>query len=402
MRILYAMPGWKPAYRLGGPIASVAAAAENLVRRGHEVIVAATNSNLDQDLDVPTDRPIDVDGVEVWYFRRREPLQKLLPFVPYVSRSMGFLYAPEMRRALAAIVPRVDVVDTQMPFIYPTYAVSRAALQAGKPLFYHQRGNFLETHLGRRRLKKQVYLSAFERPVMRQAAALIALTEAERRAFESISPGTPTVVVPNGVDLPRGDGDGARERIAARFGIPPDAPLILFLARLHPWKGADHLIEAFLRVARSHPSVVLVMAGADECDAETRWMPLARAAGLSDRLLFPGVIASGEKADFLERADLFCLPSDGEGLSMSILEAMAHRTAVMLTPACNFPEAAACGAGVEVEKDVARIAAAIERLIGDRDTLRRMGEAGRNLVARSYSWDSVTDRLVDVYSRAGR
>ncbi|HEY4641949.1 MAG TPA: glycosyltransferase, partial [Thermoanaerobaculia bacterium] len=156
MRILYATPGYKPAYRIGGPILSVSAAAERLVRKGHEVTVVTTNANLDQDVDVPLAQPVDVEGVTVWYFRREEPLRKWLPFVPYLSRSMGYMYAPELRAALDRLVPQHDVVDTQMPFVYPTYAASRAALRHHKPLFYHQRGNYLDTHLGRRRFKKDV------------------------------------------------------------------------------------------------------------------------------------------------------------------------------------------------------------------------------------------------------
>ena len=125
MRILYAVHGYKPAYRIGGPILSVSATAENLVRKGHQVTVFTTNSNLDQDLDVPVDRPIDVNGVEVWYFRRKDVIQQYLPFVPYLSKSIGFLYCPRMKAELARHVPRVDVVHTHQPFIYPTYAAAQ-------------------------------------------------------------------------------------------------------------------------------------------------------------------------------------------------------------------------------------------------------------------------------------
>jgi len=55
LHILYAVHGYKPAYRVGGPILSVSAAAETLVRKGHQVTVFTTNSNLDEDLDVPVD-----------------------------------------------------------------------------------------------------------------------------------------------------------------------------------------------------------------------------------------------------------------------------------------------------------------------------------------------------------
>ena len=106
-----------------------------------------------------------------------------------------------------------------------------------------------------------------------------------------------------------------------------------------------------------------------------------------------------DKSDLLHRADLFSLPSIGEGMSMAILEALAHRTAVMLSPGCCFPDAETAGAGVIVEKNVEAMVTALQSLLADRKRLRRMGEAGRQLVARSYTWDAVTDRLLEVYQR---
>src|SRR6266513_965496 len=232
MRLLYALHGYKPAYRIGGPVHSVSAAAEMLVRKGHEVVVVTTNSNNDQDLDVETDRPHDVNGVQVWYCRREEPLQRWLPFVPYLTRSMGFMYCPAMKGLLERLMPRVDAVDTHMPFVYPTFATARAAIRAGKPLFYHQRGNFDPGRLRFRGRKKQLYISMVERPIMRRATKLIALTEAERASFRALGVNTPCEIVPNGIDIPA-ERPGAAARVAERWGIAPDAPLLLFMGRLH-------------------------------------------------------------------------------------------------------------------------------------------------------------------------
>jgi glycosyltransferase involved in cell wall biosynthesis len=388
LKILYAMPGYKPAYRVGGPIASVSAAAEMLVSRGHEVTVVTTNGNLDQDIDVPLDQPVEVDGVTVWYFRREEPLQKYAGFVPYLSRSMGFLYAPAMRAKLDEMMPRFDVVDTQMPFVYPTYAASRAAFRHAKPLFYHQRGNLLATHLGRRRLKKLAYIGLFERSTMRRASALIALSEAEREAFRRFAPDTRCEVVPNGIHVPA-PAPGFAERVQARWGIPPAAPVVLFLGRLHPWKGPDILLEAFRRVRAHHPDAVAVLAGVDEDQVARRWQG-------AENVVFTGPITGDDKTDLLYRATVFCLPSAGEGLSMAILEALAHRTAVLVSPECNFsPE----GAGIVRSRTAEEMADGLSYLLGDEDRLDRMGAAGLDLIKRQYTWDAVTDRLVETYSR---
>ena len=162
---------------------SVASTAEALARRGHEVTVFATDSNLDQTLDVPTDRFTEVDGVKVRYFKRIQLATRLVPWARYFSRSVGYLYSPEMRQALDALVPSADLVHTQMPFVYPTYAAAHAAFRFRKPLFYNQRGVLNPASLKFRSLKKAPYLRLFEIPILRRAETLIALTEAEKASY---------------------------------------------------------------------------------------------------------------------------------------------------------------------------------------------------------------------------
>ena len=201
LRILFTVHGYKPAYRIGGPILSVSALAEALVRKGHSVTVFATNCNMSEDLDVPVDCPQLVEGVEVWYFRRQELLKKVFPFVPYLSKSMGYLYAPAMATQLNKIVPPMDLVHVHLPFIYPTFAAARAARLHHKPFFYQQRGVFDPARLTFRSLKKRLFLGIVEKPILRSATTLIALTEAEVASYRALCPSIPCRVIPNGIDV---------------------------------------------------------------------------------------------------------------------------------------------------------------------------------------------------------
>ena len=397
MKILFAALGYKPAWRLGGPIHSVAGLAEGLVRKGHRVTVFTTNANLDEDLDVEVDRPHDVDGVEVWYFRREEWIKKWLPWIPYLSKSAGFLYAPAMAEALHAAVPDVDVVHTHQPFIYPTWAAARAARRHGKPLVYHQRGVFDPAHLDFRSFKKSIYLAAAEKPTMRRATTLVALTSAEEANYRALGISTPCRVVPNGIE-PEAYAGGDAARANGRWRLPPEAPVVLFLGRLHPTKGADLLLDAFRIAADRIPRAVLVLAGPDEWGLEARIRDSVSAAGLADRVRFPGMVSGTDKLDLLARADLFALPSDAEGFSMAILEALVTRTAVLLSPGCHFPEAEAAGAGRVVRQTSGDFAEALIGLLSDPAGLAAMGERGRELVRSRYSWDRITDTMVAIYA----
>jgi len=396
MKILYAVHGYKPAYRLGGPIHSISATAERLVSKGHEVIVFATNSNLDEDLDVPTNQSIDVDGVQVWYFKREEPIRKWLPFVPYLSKSMGFLYAPGMRARLEWIVSSVDVVHTQMPFVYPTYAAGKAAIRHQKPLFYQQRGVFDPERLKFRGVKKRLYIKAIDRPIMRKATTLIALTEAEVRSYRALGVQTPCCVIPNGVDIVQHP-ESVKLSAGSMYNILPDEIVILFMARLHPIKGADSLISAFLMIHSAFPKARLVMAGPDEWGIVEKFRQEIMKAGIGNRVLFPGMVTGEAKQELLARADLFCLPSDGEGFSMAVLEALANATAVLLSPGCHFPEVEKAGAGRVVKPEADALSKALVDLLENPEKLEKMGQKGRDFVSQHYSWDTITDQLIEAY-----
>jgi glycosyltransferase involved in cell wall biosynthesis len=395
MKILYAVPGYKPAYRIGGPIHSVSATAERLVRKGHEVTVFTTNSNLDEDLDVPTNQPIDVDGVQVWYFKHEEPLQKWLPFIPYLSRSIGFLYAPAMKGQLDRIVPSVDVVHTHMPYIYPTFAAGKAALRYQKPLFYQQRGVFDPERLKFRSVKKKIYINAIERPIMRRAKTLIALTESEIESYRALGVNTPCRIIPNGIDVAQYR--QPMDRNWTCWNFPSDVNVILFLARLHPIKGADKLLLSFLKIKDLFPKAVLVMAGPDEWRMVDKFRQEIMNAGISNQVMFPGMVTGEAKQELLARANLFCLPSDAEGFSMAVLEAMASNTAVLISPGCHFSEVEKVGAGYVVPPEPEALAKAMTDLLKNPEKLEEMGRKGRDFVLRHHSWDTITDQLIGAY-----
>ena len=397
MRILFSVHGYKPAWRIGGPAISVPALAEGLVNRGHDVTVFTTNSNLDQNLDVCTNKIIDVDGVKVRYFSREEPLKRFFPKIKYFSQSIGSLYAPDMPDALEKISSSIDIMHSHLPFIYPTFAMARAAKRGGIPLFYHQRGVFDPERLRFRGLKKKVYLSLIEKPILRQATTLIALTDAEIESYQALGISTPCRVIPNGIDLPNLRSVEFDTFAAENFNIEARHQVILFMGRLHPIKGVDKLLAAFEKVASKFPNALLVLAGPDEYGIKQDFIMRAQASGLNQRVRFPGMVSGIAKNALLHRANLFCLPSDAEGFSMAILEALAHKTAVLISPRCFFPDVEKFGAGMIVEATVSGIEMGLSKLLLHPDLLRLMGESGYDLVREKYTWNRVTDMMIDAY-----
>jgi glycosyltransferase involved in cell wall biosynthesis len=396
MHILYVTHGYKPAYRIGGPIWSVSSVAEAMVKRGHRVTVFTTNSNLDEDLDVPVDQPVHVDGVEVWYFRRRDLVKKYFWWLKYVSQSMGFLVTPALAPAMRKLLPSVDIVHTQMPFVYPTMVAGRLAISANKPLFYNQRGVFHPTRLGYRALKKRLYIELVEKPIMRRASGLIALTPDEIDSYRALGIETPCHVVPNGIDVAQFRRTPRMASLSA-LDIKESDQVILFLGRLHPSKGVDLLVDAFFRIISRHPDALLVIAGPDEHGFAEKIRSEVARQDLEHRILIPGMVMGDLKTDLLARADLFALPSMGEGSSMAILEALASGTPVIISPECNCPVVDEVKAGAVVERDANLIAQAISRFLSDKVLSSVASEAAYSLARDKLGWPSIVDKLERIY-----
>jgi len=399
MHILYVAHGYKPAYRLGGPVWSISALAEGMVARGHDVTVFVPNGNMDEDLDVPTDRAVLVDGVTVRYFRREEPLKRYLPAVKYLSQSIGYMYTPDLLPVLRPMLPAIDVVHTQMPFVYPTQAAARLAIAQGTPLFYSQRGVLDPSRLRFRGLKKSIYIRLVERPIMRRATGLVALTAEEVRSFQALRVKTPIHLVPNGIDVTRFRRSAVPGTLG-EMGISEAHKVILFMGRLHELKGPDLAVDAFIAIARRHPDAVLVLAGNDEQGL----LPSLRARiadqDLTGRFIVSGMVTGDRKLDLLARADLFVLPSVGEGLSMATLEALASGTPAIISRECNLPIVAEAGAGAIVGRNSAEFAEALSRFLGDPAMLEEAKERAYVLARDRFGWTPILDRLEAIYSQA--
>jgi glycosyltransferase involved in cell wall biosynthesis len=399
VHILYVSPGYKPAYRLGGPIWSIAALAEGMVARGHQVTVFATNGNGDEDLDVPTDRAVEVDGVNVRYFRREEPFKRYVPWIKYLSQSIGYLYTPDLRPTMQSMLPSIDVVHTQMPFVYPTQAAARLALAGRRPLFYSQRGLFDPSRLQFRAWKKSLYLRLVERPIMRRATGLVALTPEEVMSFNALGVRTPVHLVPNGIDVERFRRN-PRPGSLVDLGITQAHQVILFLSRLHEIKGVEIAVDAFIRIAQRHPDAVLVLAGNDEQGLLARLRAQVAAANLSHRVITPGLVTGADKIDLLARADVFVLPSIGEGLSMAILEALASSTPAIISHQCNLPIVGEAGAGAVVARTSDDFAQALDLFLSDAPMRKEAGERAYRLARDHFGWPPILDRLERIYLNA--
>lgn len=222
---------------------------------------------------------------------------------------------------------------------------------------------------------------------------LVAISEATRRMVEPYAGGAPIEVIPYGVPLPESAGEGPKKL---------DVPTLLFVGRFVARKGVDRLIEALATIRDRRWRLEVVGFGPER----EAWEALAVERGLSDRVAFLGRVSDEELLEAYERAALFVLPAtvdvraDTEGLGVVLLEAMASGTPVVATRLGGIVDIVVDGeTGLLVDDDPRALATAIRRILDDPEAAREMGERGAERVRRAFDWDTILDRLEDVYER---
>ncbi|MEU5716651.1 glycosyltransferase family 4 protein [Streptomyces sp. NPDC020403] len=168
-----------------------------------------------------------------------------------------------------------------------------------------------------------------------------------------------------------------------------------------PLKGLVHLVEALAELRRENPRAHLVVVGKRAEDG-----PVARAVarhGLQDAVEFVKGISDAELVDLVRSAQISCVPSLYEGFSLPAAEAMATGTPLVATTGGAIPEVA----GPDGETclavppgDAGALAAALGRLLGDRELRARLGAAGRARVLAHFTWARAAVGTAELYRQA--
>jgi glycosyltransferase involved in cell wall biosynthesis len=186
----------------------------------------------------------------------------------------------------------------------------------------------------------------------------------------------------------------------------PIAPVrVLFLGNVAREKGACDLVQAAEKTARrcTIPFAVVFAGPVESSEEESQISALVARLRLRDRVRFLGQVTGRARAQALGEADIFALPSYGEGVPVSLLEAMAHGIPVVVTRVGGIPETVADGVeGFLIRPgDVEALADALARLIETPLLRVRMGRAGQERVARHYAVGTYLASLRRLYSCVG-
>jgi glycosyltransferase involved in cell wall biosynthesis len=298
-------------------------------------------------------------------------------------------------RRINDIVKNADIIHLMGHWTFINALVYLFARHHGKPYVVCPAGNF--PILGRSKLLKKIYNRLVGIKIVRNANAVIAITEAEKSYAESYGVDTSRiVVVPNGVN---GEDYQSRDDDAFRKDYNlGNNPFILFVGRLDYIKGPDLLLEAFNRVKDKFPRHHLVYAGPDERMLKGL-RDMAKGFGISERIHFIGHVSGAQKSRAFHAAEFLAIPSRSEAMSIVALEAGITATPVLLTDRCGFDEIDRIGGGRVVPASVDGLQSGLDYLLSDSGRLKTMGANLQKYTREHFIWDNLVDRYTELYRR---
>jgi phosphatidyl-myo-inositol alpha-mannosyltransferase len=292
--------------------------------------------------------------------------------------TLGWRFKEQARELLAE--HRFDVLhfhEPFVPFLSPTVLDQSDTINVAT---FHAFGGFSPSYWVGKRFAGRLATKLHGR---------IAVSGAARHFINRYFPGD-YQIIPNGVDLDR-------FTEAEPFDEWRDGTLnILFVGRLEERKGFIHLLKAYHRLRKRHVDARLLVVGSGPKAREYR-----RYVGLRQirDVEFLGRVSDADKARFFASSDIFCAPSTGqESFGIVLLEAMAAGVPIVASDIHGYKQVVQRGVqGLLVEpRNHRALAAGLYTLAHDAELRHRMGEEGRRR-APDYSWDRVTQQIVDYY-----
>ena len=330
----------------------------------------------------------------------------------------GMIVLPDMDERLDQINPQV--LHTHGIWSYLSIGVPRWARKHDRPYIVSPHGMLDAWALENSKAKKKLAAALYERRHLRRAACLHALCRSEADSIRAFGLKNPIATIPNGIEIPQSKTKDTRYKRK-----DADKKLMLFLGRLHPKKGLENALRAWAKIrgqesgVRGQEDWQFVIAGWDQGGHEVKLKQLCEELGLSFAevpakqflsleassgqmsgfsVVFVGPLFGELKAQLLERANVFILPSFSEGLPMSILEAWAYELPVVMTDYCNLPEGFSADAAIHIDTEVESMSAGMTKMIECSDAeLKGMGVNGLNLVKEKFTWPTIAAQMKELY-----
>jgi glycosyltransferase involved in cell wall biosynthesis len=386
LRILHIVPSISLVY--GGPSQMVRGLCAALARQQADVTVLTTDANGDIDqppLDVPLNQFVAEEGYRVRYFR--------------CSPFRRYKFSGELLSWLWQNAPDYDIAHIHALFSPVSTAAATVARMRQLPYILRPLGTLDPADLQKKRRLKQVYAALFERANLKAATAVHFTAPQEAQVSERFGLKTRDLILPLGV-TPLPVEPEAATLIRQRFQIGAATPIVLFMSRLDPKKGLDLLLPALETLQGSGLDFHFILSGANPQDRayEQTIQKQFENSSLASCSTVTGFVSGRLKAELLQAADVFVLPSYYENFGIAVAEAMmAGKPVVISDQVYIWPDIQQSRSGWVTPCAVEPLAQALQAALSDpRERLRR-GQQGQTYANAHYSWDEIATQTLTAY-----
>lgn len=232
------------------------------------------------------------------------------------------------------------------------------------------------------------YIMMGEKCAVKHADEIIVLSKGVQEYFKETY-GRKTVFIPNGVNKPK---IVEPNLIQQKFNLNKD-DYILYLGRIVPEKGIHYLIEAYNQIKTEKK---LVIAGGSS-DTDEYFEKLKEMAKNNKNIIFTGFVQGQILDELYSNAYIYCLPSDLEGMPLSLLEAMSYGNCCLVS---DIEECTSVieDKGISFKKgNVQDLQNKLDNLLKDKETVEKLSRESSDYICQKYSWDTVTQKTVELY-----
>lgn len=386
MKILHVIPIFSPPQLFGGSQRVVYLVSKELAKKGHEVVIYASDMKT---LRERTDKIIEnINGVTVVHFKNVSSL---------LSSKTRLILTPRMKTDFESELRDFDVIHVHEARGFQHILVWWLTRKADVPYVVQAHGNLSE-HFGG--FSRRIYDALFGKRILGDASKVIAVNRVEASNYTNFGVAKGKVeIIPNPIDKGEFYDLGGRGLFREKYNIEPNSKVILFIGRVHPIKGVDILLHAFANiVSEGKVEATLVIAGPDD-GYVTECIKIAKTHKLNN-IIFAGQLWGKERIHAYFDADVIVLPSRYETFPMSVLEAYACGKPVVASKVGGLEELISNGETGELVNsgNISELSEAITHVLSW-DSFHNVAINARNRIMQRYSLESVVNKLELLYRK---
>ena len=375
MRIIQVNASYKPAFIYGGPTMSVSMLCEQLVKKHIDVMVFTTTANGGDELPVILNNPVDVDGVQVMYFKR-------------LTKDHTH-FSPALLSKLWHEVKNYDVVHVHAWWNMVSVLSCLISLMRGVPVIVSPRGTLSPySFSNKNRLVKNLIHQFLGKPILNKCY-LHTTSQRENAAINSLVKPKSIFTVANFVKLAdKNNGDN---------NIPGTPIKLLFFSRIEEKKGLDILLDALGSVSVPYQ---LTIAGNGDVEYIEKLKKYAVEQGIDKHITWAGFY-NEDKFDLLRKHDLFILPSHDENFANTVIESLSVGTAVLISENVGlYDYVQQKNLGWICETNATSISSSINAIctnyINDMQRIRTDAPA---IIYNDFDPDNLVEKYLDMYKQ---